>query len=256
MLLQGKWDHKTSNSYFYFQTQHIQNMHTDRFACFFWKEIQFLPKHLAEQDISLKFLQILLWGIFALSACIQSYWQTCPSRCIVKWNHFRAVSPRLCLWLHGPSDLPDCQSGWQESNPTGMETGKMRITVTTGPMHDCHGCQSSWAASASSSGEEEVSERHGSVLMQQGAVGAPREGQQHRGHQSQPRASGKSVVKRRAPGQIGKSIHWSGSDPVRKPGVRWNLLINRGVHRDKTNLGYQLSELQTHSMVSLELMIK
>lgn len=35
MLLQGKWDHKTSNSYFYSQSQHIQNMHRDRFVFFF-----------------------------------------------------------------------------------------------------------------------------------------------------------------------------------------------------------------------------
>jgi len=45
MLLQGKWEHKALNSYFYFQTQHIQNMRRDRFV-FFLKEIQFLPKHL------------------------------------------------------------------------------------------------------------------------------------------------------------------------------------------------------------------
>lgn len=128
----------------------------------------------------------------------------------------RAVSRRLYLWLHGPSNLPDCQSGWQESNPTGMETGKMHITMTTGPVHDCHVCQSSWAACASSSGYEEVSEGHGSVLMQQGAVGAPREKQQHRKHQLQPRASGQSVMKRWVPGQTRRSIHWSGSDPVRK----------------------------------------
>lgn len=158
--------------------------------------MQFLPKHLAEQDISLKFLQILLWGIFALSACIRSYWQTCPSCCIVKWSHFRAVSPRLYLWLHGPSDLPGCQSGWQESNPTGMEAGKMHFAVATRPVHHYHGCQSSRAAWASWSGCEEVSEGPVSVLVQPGAVGAPHEGQQHRGHQPQPRASGQPALKR------------------------------------------------------------
>lgn len=66
----------------------------------------------------------------------------------------------------------------------------MRGTATAGSVHHCHGCHSAWAASASSSGEQGVSEGHGSVLMQQGAVGAPHEGQQHRGHQPQPRPSG------------------------------------------------------------------
>lgn len=219
MLFQGKWDHKTSNSYFYFQTQHIQNMHRDRFVglffCFFFKEIQFLPNHPAEQDISLKFPQILLWGIFALSACIQSYWQTRPSCCIIKWNHFRAASPRLYLWLRGPSNLPGCQSGWQESSPTGTETGKMHITMTTGPMHDCHGCPSSWAAWASSSGYEEVSEGHGSVLMQQSAMGAPHEAAREA---PAPTQGIRPVCGEEAgPRSNRRSIHWSGSDSVRKP---------------------------------------
>jgi len=45
----------------------------------------------------------------------------------------------------------------------------MRITVTMGPMHDCHRCQSSWAVQASSSEEKEVSEGHGGVPVQWGA---------------------------------------------------------------------------------------
>lgn len=66
----------------------------------------------------------------------------------------------------------------------------MHITVTTGPMHDCHRCQSSWAVRASSSQEEEVSVGHGGVPVQQGAAGAPRESPQHSGQPGAAPAQG------------------------------------------------------------------
>lgn len=66
----------------------------------------------------------------------------------------------------------------------------MPITVTTGPMHNYHRPQSSWAVQASSSEEDEVSEGHGGVLMQWVPVETGSQGQ------LQPRAPGESVVKR------------------------------------------------------------
>lgn len=59
----------------------------------------------------------------------------------------------------------------------------MCVTVTTGPMRNCHRCQSSWAVQASSLGDKEVREGHGGVPVQQGAAGAPCGGRQHRGQE-------------------------------------------------------------------------
>lgn len=54
------------------------------------------------------------------------------------------------------------------------------------------------------------------------------------GHQASLRVT---EVKRWVPDQTRRAILWSGSDPVRRPRVRWNLLSNRGVHRDRVKLG-------------------
>lgn len=128
MLLQGKLEHKASNSYFYFQTQHIQNMHRDRlflFVCLFF-QIQILPNHLFRIGcffyISSKIALRNFCPFF-----LQSYCQACPGCCIITYSCFRAVSPRLCLQLHGPSNLPGCQSDWEETNPTGWRLGRWAL---------------------------------------------------------------------------------------------------------------------------------
>lgn len=120
----------------------------------------------------------------------------------------------------------------------------MCITVTTGPMHNCHRCQSRWAVQASSSEEEEASESHGGVP---GWWGLPVEAGSTGGSQGQPqpRASGKSVAKRQVRVQAGKSIHRSGSGSVRVTRVRHSLLVNRQVHGDEIKLGHQLAEMET-----------
>ena len=148
MLLQGKLEHKASNSYFYFQTQHIQNMHRDRlflFVCLFF-QIQILPNHLFRIGcffyISSKIALRNFCPFF-----LQSYCQACPSCCIIRLGR---------------------------NQPYWVKTGKMSITVTTRPVHNSHRCQSSWAVWASSSEVvEEVSESHRSVWEQQGQAAAP-----------------------------------------------------------------------------------
>lgn len=66
----------------------------------------------------------------------------------------------------------------------------MCITVSMGPMHNCHRCQSTWAVRASSSDEEEVTEGHEGVLVHQGAMDAPCGGRQHSGQEGAAPAQG------------------------------------------------------------------
>ena len=186
----------------------------------------------------------MLWGISSLSACIRSCWQICPSCCIIKWSHFRAVSPRLIFsYVAHPISLNVNQAVKKPVLP-GWRLGRCALQWLWG--------QCTIVTDANQVGQSKpLHLRRRRYLKAMGVSrcsgGLPMEAASTRRSwgQPQPRASGKPVVKRWVWGQAGKSIHWSGSGPVGITRVRLSLQINRQVHRGKIKLGHQLAELET-----------